>query len=318
MRELKKRACPSCGAPLTPMPGGGGYTCPFCDTVLHWEETEPPVQDAKKRPPAPFVPPKPTVDPRKDWLADFQRADREVTIFPPTDPLRVSKRVPCALTQGEAAQAVCDYCKRVEGAPFWTRRPQRVLSHLEQVWFPVWCADATAEGAIAAVSSTGLSAEIHRGELTLLGKQFADLQGMEERLLWQRFAPFPLDRAKEGDPVKVARCPSDLKRSALLAGSEAKDRLYSTLFQENHCKEEQKVQYKASLLSCSADCVLYPVWKCSLPGRGKGSVVWVDGVSGRTAGSVEAGFFSSMLAPAPWVVGLIAGGLATFLGVLIW
>ena len=92
VRELKKRACPSCGAPLTPMPGGGGYTCPFCDTVLHWEETEPPVQDAKKRQPAPFVPPKPTVDPRKDWLADFQRADREVTIFPPTDPLRVSKK----------------------------------------------------------------------------------------------------------------------------------------------------------------------------------------------------------------------------------
>lgn len=146
MRELKKRACPSCGAPLTPMPGGGGYTCPFCDTVLHWEETEPPVQDAKKRQPAPFVPPKPTVDPRKDWLADFQRADREVTIFPPTDPLRVSKKVPCSIPQGEAAQAVCDYCKRVKGSPLWTRRPQGLLSHLEQVWFPVWCADATAEG----------------------------------------------------------------------------------------------------------------------------------------------------------------------------
>lgn len=318
MRELKKRSCPSCGAPLTPMPGGGGYTCPFCDTVLHWEETESSAQDSKKQPPAPFVPPKPAVDPRRDWLSDFERADVGVTVFPPTDPLRVSKKVPCTLPREAAAQAVCDYCKRIKGSPLWTHRPQGPLAHLEQVWLPVWCADATAAGAIAAVSPTGLSAEIHRGELTLLGKQFADLQGIEERLLWQRLAPFPLDRAKEGDPVRVERCPPDLKRSALLAGSEAKDRLYSALFQKNHCREGQTVQYKASLLSCSAACVLYPIWKCSLPGGGKGSVVWVDGVSGRTAGSVQAGFFSSMLAPTPWVAGLIAGGLAAFLGVLIW
>lgn len=203
--------------------------------------------------------------------------------------------------------------------PFWNCRSEKIARRMEQLWMPIWLADSAVEGAVAAVSPDGQSADIYQGELTLSGKQFADLTSAGERLIWREMAPFPVEEAQEGELVEVNCGSFDPEKPALLASAEAKDRLCSALVQEARCGPDQEVQFKAFLANCTVDCVLSPIWRYTFSDRmGPSGTVWVDGAGGRATGSLEAGFLVNLLTPSSLIAGLAVGVLAFLVGVGMW